>query len=147
MAVAAGRVLEEPSRQWELAVKRAAVIEPLAARSRLTHATVDEAARELGLCRSLVYRLIARYRREPGVKALLPEKRGRREHSRTLDPEVELLLSEAVTAFRLEGGMGQIKDLVLEVATRCRAAGLRPPHYRSVRKRLFQANEQVNSRD
>lgn len=144
MMVEVGSVLEEPSNQWELAVKRAAVIAPLAARSRLTHSTVDNAARELGLCRSLVYRLIARYRREPGVEALLPEKRGRREHSRTLDPAVEHLLSEAVTAFRSEGGGRHIKDLVLDVAARCRAAGLRQPHYRSVRKRLLQANERVN---
>jgi transcriptional regulator of acetoin/glycerol metabolism len=47
---------------WLVALKRESVIGPLAAQSRPGAQRVGEAARELGLGRSVVYDLLRRYR-------------------------------------------------------------------------------------
>jgi len=51
-----------PEEDWREALRREAVIRPLAGRPRLTIAAVDGAAAELGRKRARVYRLIAAYR-------------------------------------------------------------------------------------
>ena len=50
---------------WEVARQREAVVRPLAARPSLTPAIVSETARTLNLRRTLVYQLVARYRKRP----------------------------------------------------------------------------------
>jgi hypothetical protein len=50
---------------WEVARRREAVIRPLTERSSLTRERVIDAAQALGVGRTLVYRLVARYRRRP----------------------------------------------------------------------------------
>ena len=54
-----------PEEDWREALRREAVIRPLAGRPRLTIAAVDGAAAELGLKRARVYRLIAGDHRLP----------------------------------------------------------------------------------
>jgi putative transposase len=62
---------------WALAERRAEIIRPLAELDSLTIEKVDRAAGALGMSRGLIYRLIARYRKQPLLTSLLPRKRGR----------------------------------------------------------------------
>ena len=64
-----------PAEDWREALRREAVIRPLAGRPRPTSAAVDGAAAELGLKRARVYRLIAAYRAQAVTTALIPPRR------------------------------------------------------------------------
>ena len=63
---------------WALALARAAVIRPLTDQAELTEGLVATASAELGISRSLVYRLVAKFRKRPQVSSLLPGKRERK---------------------------------------------------------------------
>jgi len=72
---------------WELALAREAVIRPLADQTEVTAGLGARASAELGISRSLVYRLVAKFRKRPQVSSLLPGKRGRRPTTRVLSME------------------------------------------------------------
>ena len=86
---------------WEAARRREKLIRPLVARGSITHNDVDGAATELGLSRSFMYKLLARYRRRPQTSSLLFGKRGRPQNSRWLDQEREHLIQTAIHEFYL----------------------------------------------
>jgi putative transposase len=71
---------------WELALAREAVIRPLADQTEVTAGLVARASAELGISRSLVYRLVAKFRKRPQISSL-PGKRGRRPTTRVLSME------------------------------------------------------------
>jgi putative transposase len=60
---------------WGLAVEREAVIRPLAEQKRFCTDDVEQAARHLGVVRSVLYKLVRRYRQRPQTSSLLPFKR------------------------------------------------------------------------
>jgi|SRR6516162_3906105 len=62
---------------WNLALEQEAVIRFLAEQTRLTRASVDQAAQQLRLSRGTLYRLLHRYRQRPQTSSLLAWKRGR----------------------------------------------------------------------
>ena len=65
-----------PDAAWAEAVRRAAVIRPLAGERRLGRATVQAAARALGLSEPHVYCLVRAFRRHPVTASLAPSKPG-----------------------------------------------------------------------
>ena len=78
---------------WELARQREAVIRPVAAQPSMTPTVVNETARTLNLGRSLVYHLVAQYRKRPQTSTLLLGQSGRPRGSRFLEPNVKPLSS------------------------------------------------------
>ena len=72
--------------QWESASRRATVLQNLLAGGG-GPAQVSEAARELGLSKAMVYRLLARYRVNPAPSELLPKREGRVPGTHRLDDE------------------------------------------------------------
>jgi putative transposase len=56
---------------------------------------IERAAGELRLSRSLIYRLIARYRQQPQLTSLVPRKRGRVALP-TLEDECEALIQSVI---------------------------------------------------
>jgi putative transposase len=122
--------------QWELARARARVLQRLAERPILAAAAIDDAAKQLNLSRSSIYRLLARYRSRPQITSLLPKKRGRREDSRCLDELKERILNQAVQEFFLRRERPRISDLLLTIRTACQEHNLEPPHYRTVTRRI-----------
>jgi putative transposase len=84
---------------WELALAREPVIRPLADRSEITAGLVATASIELGSSRSLVYQLVAKFRRHPQVSSLLPGKQGRRPSTRVLAIAAEAVVQEAIWPF------------------------------------------------
>jgi putative transposase len=82
--------------EWKEACRREAVIRPLVVEGSVSNAQADQAAQELGVSRSLVYRLVARYRQRAQTSSLLSVPRGRTEQTQWLDKEVETLIRSAV---------------------------------------------------
>jgi len=72
----AGSVLAASDAAWAEAVRREAVIRPLAAAPRLGKAMMETAARRLGLSTPRVYGLLRIFRDHPVTAALLPTKSG-----------------------------------------------------------------------
>jgi hypothetical protein len=68
----------------------------------VSNALADQAAKELGVSRSLVYRLVARYRQRAQTSSLLSVLRGRIERTQWLDKEVETLIGAAVERIYLQ---------------------------------------------
>src|SRR5438067_8640421 len=82
--------------QWQEACRREAVIRPLAEQGRLSRQEAAAAAERLGMGRTLLYELVARFRRRPQTSSLAPGVRGRGSCSRALDPQVEALVASAI---------------------------------------------------
>jgi hypothetical protein len=64
--------------QWATAVARERVVRFLAAQSPIRRSDIDAAAEELHLSRAMLYRLLARYRRDPHTAALVVGSPGRK---------------------------------------------------------------------
>jgi putative transposase len=121
---------------WGLAVEREAVIRPLAAQKRLRTDDVEEAARHLGVVRSVLYKLMRRYRQRPQTSSLLPFKRGRDTHTNVLDKPRELLLDSCIREFYLRPERPSFAALVQEVRRQFADRQLPAPNYRTVKRRV-----------
>ncbi len=102
-------------------------------RGRLTMADVANVARELGVSRATLYRLIGLYRTAGSVEALRPRRPGRPAGTRILPDAVETIVRAAIAEARPGTTLGQ---LVARIHARCQAAGLPSPHRRTIRARL-----------
>jgi hypothetical protein len=80
----------------------AGVIRFLAEQARLRAESVADAARQLGLSRSVLYELLQRYRRRLQTSSLLPWKRGRKPNGSLLGDEREALLNTCIDEFYLQ---------------------------------------------
>jgi putative transposase len=121
---------------WGLAVEREAVIRPLAERQRLCTEDVEEAARHLGIGRSVLYCLVHRYRQRPQTSSLLPLKRGRDANTTVMDQAREHLLDSCIREFYLRPERPSFAALVREVKRQFAAQQLPVPHYRTVKRRV-----------
>jgi DNA helicase HerA-like ATPase len=107
---------------WDAARRREEVVRPLVARGSATQSDLEAAAIELGLSRSFLYKLLARYKRRPQTSSFLFAKRGRPEDSRSLDPEREQLIQTAIQEFlpsprtSTNGGLDQRASPTLQPA-------------------------------
>jgi len=121
---------------WGVALHRESVIRPLAEQPRLSSESIAESAKELGLSRSILYKLLQRYRRRPQTSSLLPWKRGRKPDESLLGDEREALLSECIDEFYLRPERPSLTTLHLEVQRRFAQQTLAVPNYRTVRRRV-----------
>jgi putative transposase len=91
-----------------------------------------DAALQLGLSCSSIYRLLRRYRTRPQVSSLLPMKRGRKRQSRFLDQAREKIIDAAIRDFFLKPERPRISDLMLAIRLACSEQNLHPANYRTV---------------
>jgi putative transposase len=122
--------------RWAEAVRRKPAIRPLAACSRKDPAAVTAAARDLGLSRSQVYRLIKAFREKPVTQSLVVGKPGSRKGARRLRPEVEVVIEEVIGAVYKRRERPTKQYLLREIRAACRAAGFTPPSRKAVSSRL-----------
>lgn len=117
-------------------MEREAIIRPLAEQLRLSHAIIDDAAKQLHLSRVALYRLLRRYRERPQTSSLLPWTRGRHCNSRFLSKDREALIATCIRGFYLVQERPSLAALFQEVR-RCFAEHqLATPNYRTVVKRV-----------
>lgn len=120
---------------WSIALQREAVIRPLAEYHRLSVDDIAGAAGQLVLSRTVLYKLLQRYRRRPQTSSLLPWKRGRKPDEPLLSDEREALLTACITEFYLQPERPSLAALQVEVRRRFTERSLAVPNYRTVRRR------------
>lgn len=130
-------VLTASDEAWELAVRQAAVIGPLAAQSRIGSQLVDQAAAELEISRRQVYVLLRRWREGDGVVSdLLPGRsQGGRGGSR-LPAEVEAIVQRVLESRYLTRQRRSIAVVHREISRECVTQGLVPPSRGTVERRI-----------
>ena len=121
---------------WGLAVERETVIRPLAEDAKLTKDRLQEAMLQLSLGRSVLYKLIHRYRQRPQTSSLLPWKRGRGSNVRLLDSKKEELLHSCIQEFYLTPERPSMAALMREIKRCFFEKQLSPPHFRTVQRRV-----------
>ena len=133
---------------WALALAREAVIRPLTNHAELTEGLVATASAELGISRSLVYRLVAKFRKRPQVSSLLPGKRGRKAAARALSEAAEAVVRDAIASVYLQREKPRLSDLLKEIERQCQRKGLSVPNFRTVKRRIdaIDAKEHVRKR-
>ena len=93
-------------------------------------------AKELGVSRSLIYRLVARYRQRAQTSSLLSVPRGRTEQTQWLDKEVETLIRSAVERIYLQREQPRVSDLFRAIKADCQRFGLKPPRVPSFSRKF-----------
>lgn len=123
---------------WDEAYRRAAAIRQFVKRSSglSTAADVADLATELELSQASAYRLLKRFRAEGTVMSLVETKRGRRTGHRALDGRREEIIQQAIRAYYLQPTRPSVSQLVRDIQTDCTVARLKPPHRRTIEKRL-----------
>jgi putative transposase len=122
---------------WAEARRRAAIL----ART-LPDAPADqrlsptEAARQLCVDRSTVFRWRARFEPERRLSALLPRHRGRPEGHSQLDPRVDELIENLLGNFYLRSERPSIQALIERICAECNRIGLARPNWRTVKLRI-----------
>ncbi|MEU7835695.1 Mu transposase C-terminal domain-containing protein [Nonomuraea sp. NPDC049129] len=130
-------VLTAPDEAWDVAVRQAEVIGPLAASPRVGLAAADAAADELGISRRQVYVLLARWRAGEGVVSdLLPQRSSGGRGRRRLPAAVETVMTEVICSRYLTRQRRSVAAVYREVVRRCRAAGLPVPVRNTLAQRI-----------
>jgi putative transposase len=130
-AVADSRTLTERE------IKIARILRPLG-RGPLVREQAARAAQLLDVHPSTVYRLRARYLRDPIAESLLPGDSGRLRESRRLPAPVEAVLTDVVERWlpRQRELAHPVLDTHMEVRGRCHRAGLESPSRNTVARRM-----------
>ena len=121
---------------WAEAVRREAVIRPLAGAARLGRAAAEAAAGKLGLSVPRLYWLIRAFRRHPVTASLLPGRPGQPRGVRRLGPEIEERIEAAIDTIYLKPERPTVKRLFGQVRQDCVAVGLKPPSMKALRARI-----------
>ena len=126
---------------WAEGCRRRRAIQDLLGRHRggLTTGDVLDVARDLGVSRATLYRLIRLYRDFGSVDVLLPKRIGRRRGTRVLSSELETIIRTTIQQACRGRHRPTLTDLVAQVHARCLERDLPLPHRRTVRARLATA--------
>jgi putative transposase len=124
-----------PEAEWTIASQRAKVMDGLLSQGS-SAAGVAEAALELRLSIAMIYRLLAKYRKNSTPSALLPAKAGVAAGATLLDPGVEALVQRLIRSFYLTKEHPRIADLHRQIAIECRRLSLKTPSYKAVWRRV-----------
>jgi putative transposase len=110
-------------------------------------AGIIEASEQLGLSRAMIYRLLARYRKNPAPSELLPKREGRSSGVGRLEDEVEAVIQKLIAGYYLKRQRPRVVDLYRQIALSCRTKSLTPPSYKAVRTRVNQLDPAVKVRE
>jgi putative transposase len=122
--------------QWAAAVARERVVRFLAAQSPIRRSDIDAAAEELHLSRAMLYRLLARYRRDPHTAALVVGSPGRKTGSQMFDQRIQTIVRDCIRGFYLTAEKPTVMALYRAVCHQCSISGLTSPSYNTIRARV-----------
>ncbi len=94
---------------------------------QLAREVVEAAREELGIPRSRLFRLVARFRRTKRTTSLLPQATGTPRGAKRIDPKVGSLITEQIDRYWLKKERASLSSLMRRVHDACRVEGLRPP--------------------
>ncbi|MCU1002722.1 DDE-type integrase/transposase/recombinase [Stenotrophomonas maltophilia] len=122
--------------EWAVAQKRFEALRPMIDHPVRTRSEVAKLAAQAGVHVATYYKWLAAYHDAGHVAALVPRKRGAIKGQKHLDPSQELVISSAVEDIYLKRQRHSPKEVVEEVARRCKLAKINPPAASTVRRRL-----------
>jgi putative transposase len=133
---------------WDEAARRQKCIEPLMSDDRRrSREEVEQAARELGVDASTLYRWMRIYESSGHrTSSLIPRRRDGGEGKGRLAEEVEDIMVIAIDQYYLTKKQPSVIATAHEVIRLCRDANLRPPHVNTVRNRIRQLTERERLR-
>ena len=121
--------------EWKTATERADAMERLVTQGT-GPSKITEISEQLGLSKAMIYRLLARYRKNPAPSELLPRREGRTAGVGRLGDEVEDVIQGLIAGYYLKRQRPRIVDLHRQIALACRTRHLPPPSYKAVRYRV-----------
>ena len=108
---------------------------------RRTDDMVRAVAQEAGVHRTTVYRKLARYEQTSRVSELTPTKPNGGKGRSRLAPEAEAIVDSLVKEVYLNKQKRSIKKTADEISRSFAHAGLKPPHYNTIRSRILAVSE------
>ena len=132
---------------WKQALLRNKVIAPLSQQNIIGKQAVDEAARQLGLSKRQVYKLVQRYRQGEGLvtdMALEPPSGGK--DKGRLPESVEKLIENILQKRYLNRQKRPEVAIWREIAQSCRDLGLKCPALNTVRARIRRLDPRIVAR-
>ena len=135
-SVASSCALDVSDEDWAEAVRREAVVRPLAA-PRTSRVAVTVAAQDLGLSTAQRYRLIQAFRKQPVTRSLVATKPGPKQGARLLPEAVEQQIEQAIDAFYRTRERPTLGKLQRDIRTDCRIASLKPPSRKAIKARIL----------
>jgi putative transposase len=127
-------------KDWTTAELWFSRIHPLLS-GRRTDEMVRAVAQEAGVHRTTVYRKLARYEQTSRVSELTPTKPTGGKGQSRLTPEAEAIVDSLLKEFYLNRQKRSIKKTADEIGRSFIQAGLKPPHYNTIRKRVLAISE------
>jgi len=122
---------------WAEAKRRADVIRPLAEQTTVEANAADQAARQLGISKRQVYRLVRRYRSGDSlVTDLTPGRPPGGKGKSRVALEVDTIVSDVIKTLYLARQKRSLAVIVREVRMRCSQAGYRAPSRNTIRSRI-----------
>ncbi len=122
--------------EWDEANRRYALIRPLLESARPGRKEVERVASGSGKHPTTIYRWIRLFRTTGKVSALLPTGSDGGRGKGRLDKDVDSIIEATIGDYYLTRNQRSVQDACDEVARRCRAVGLKPPHPNTVRNRI-----------
>jgi putative transposase len=124
---------EPNEREFEIAK----VLRPLGS-APMSREQAELASRLLGVHYTTVYRLRKRFRTDPVASSVLPKERGPRPGDRLISPKCEEIVQEVLCVWlsKKRSLAHPLRDVTVEIRSRCRRAGVEPASRSTVARRL-----------
>jgi putative transposase len=141
-------IIDPEDARWPEAERRDALLRRLLKASgwQLTREVVETAREELGIPRSTLFRLVARFRRTKRTTSLLPQATGTPSGAKRIDPKVESLIKEQIDRYWLKKERPSMSSLTQRVHDACRVEGVRPPNRRTIERRVDELQPRLAAR-
>jgi putative transposase len=104
--------------------------------AQITRAAMLNASAELGLSRSRVFELVARYRAEPVTSSLVDRPEGFPKGRRRLAPEIDQVIASEIERFYLTRPKPTLARLQRDIRHACYERGLRAPTRKTIAARV-----------
>lgn len=124
------------SSAWRIACEREPVIRALAVLPKVPRSAIAEVSGKLGLSRSRIFELVARYRQNPVTSSLLDRHGGFPKGRHRLAPELDQLIAAEIEKFYLSRPKPTLAQLLRRIQYACHEQGLHSPARNTVRARL-----------
>jgi putative transposase len=141
-------VIDPDDPRWPEAVRRDILLRDLLKTSgwKVTGEVAKAAREQLGIPRSPLFRLVARFRQTKRATRLLPQSAETPVGAKRIDPRVEELVAEQIERFWLKRERPTLSALIERVHDTCRVEGLRPPDCRTIQRRVNELDLQKTAR-
>jgi putative transposase len=132
------RLIDPDDPRWPEVERRDMLLRDLLKASgwKVTDEVVKAAREQLGIPRSTLFRLVARFRQTKRATSLLPQSAGTPVGAKRIDPRVEKLIAEQIERFWLRRVRPTLKALIERVHDACRVEALRLPDRRTIQRRV-----------